>query len=221
MRLDLGSPVRCTDDAVGELADVVIDPQTRRVTHLVVQPHHRDEEARLVPIDRAQAGEASDATISLSCTVAQMSEFELVREAAYLRLGEVPAEDPDWDVGIEEPLGLPPSPGMDAYGVGGVDVDPHVMLTYDRVPMGEVEIRRASSVTSADGHHLGHVDGFVLDSEQQIAHLVLEHGHLWGRREVVIPASAVARVETDEVALTMSKDEVGALPSARVHRRRN
>ena len=221
MRLDLGSPVRCTDDAVGELADVVIDPQTRRVTHLVVQPHHRDEEARLVPIDRAQAGEASDATISLSCTVAQMSEFELVREAAYLRLGEVPAEDPDWDVGIEEPLGLPPSPGMDAFGVGGVDIDPHVMLTYDRVPMGEVEIRRASSVTSADGHHLGHVDGFVLDSEQQIAHLVLEHGHLWGRREVVIPASAVARVENDEVALTLSKDEVGALPSARVHRRRD
>ena len=151
MRLDLGSPVRCTDDAVGELADVVIDPQTRRVTHLVVQPHHRDEEARLVPIDRAQAGEASDATISLSCTVAQMSEFELVREAAYLRLGEVPAEDPDWDVGIEEPLGLPPSPGMDAFGVGGVDIDPHVMLTYDRVPMGEVEIRRASSVTWRTG----------------------------------------------------------------------
>ena len=221
MRLDLGSPVRCTDDAFGELADVVIDPQTRRVTHLVVQPHHRDEEARLVPIDRAQAGEASDATISLSCTVAQMREFELVREAAYLRLGEVPVEDPDWDVGIEEPLGLPPPPGMGGFGVGGVDIDPHVMLSYDRIPMGEVEIRRASSVTSADGHHLGHVDGFVLDSEQQIAHLVLEHGHLWGRREVVIPASAVARVETDEVALTLSKDEVGALPSARVHRRRD
>ena len=221
MRLDLGSPVRCTDDAFGELADVVIDPETRRVTHLVVQPHRRDEQARLVPVDRARAGETSDATISLVCTVAQMSEFEFVRESAYLRLGEVPVEDPDWDVGIEEPLGLPPSTGMGTFGAGGVDIDPHMMLSYDRIPMGEVEIRRASSVTSADGHHLGHVDGFVLDSEQQIAHLVLEHGHLWGRREVVIPASAVARVDTDEVALTLSKDEVGALPSARVHRRRS
>ncbi len=45
MRLDLGSPVRCTDDAFGELADVVIDPETRRVTHLVVQPHQRDEQS--------------------------------------------------------------------------------------------------------------------------------------------------------------------------------
>jgi len=221
MRLDLGSPVRCTDDAFGELADVVIDPQTRRVTHLVVQPHHRDAQARLVPVDRARAGESSDATISLSCTVAEMSEFELVRESAYLRLGEVPVEDPDWDVGIEAPLALPPPTGMDGFGAGAVDIDPHVMLSYDRIPIGEVEIRRASSVTSADGHHLGHVDGFVLDGKQQIAHLVLEHGHLWGRREVVIPASAVAHVDTDEVVLTLSKDAVGALPSARVHRRRS
>jgi sporulation protein YlmC with PRC-barrel domain len=205
----------------GELADVVIDPETRRVTHLVVQPHQRHEQARLVPVGRARAGESSDSTISLTCTVAAMSEFELVRESAYLRLGEVPVEDPDWDVGIEQPLAIPPSTGMDTLGVAPIDFDSHVVLSYDRVPMGEVEIRRASSVSSADGHHLGHVDGFVLDEEQEIAHLVLEHGHLWGRREVVIPASAVARVETDEVVLTLSKDAVAALPSARVHRRRS
>jgi len=140
MRLDLGSPVRCSDDAFGELADVVIDPKTRCVTHLVVQPHQRDEQARLVPVDRAQAGQTSNATISLGCTVAQMSEFERVREAAYLRLGEVPVEDPDWDVGIEEPLALPPSAETGAFGAGGVDIDPHVMLTYDRIPVGEVEL---------------------------------------------------------------------------------
>ena len=99
---------------------------------------------------------------------------------------------------------------MDTFNT--IDVDPHVMLSYDRIPLGQVEIRRSSGVTSADEHHLGHVDGFVLDDEQQIAHLVLEHGHLWGRREVVIPVSAVDRVETDEVVLTLSKDEVGALP---------
>ena len=162
MRLDLGSSVRCTDEAFGELADVVIDPETRRVTHLVVQPHQRREQARLVPVDRARAGETSDATISLSCTIAEMSEFELVRESEYLRLGEIPVGDPDWQVGIEEPLALPPSMGMDTLGAGAVDFDPHVMRTYDRIPMGEVEIRRASGVTSADGHHLGQSTGSSL-----------------------------------------------------------
>jgi hypothetical protein len=46
----------------------------------------------------------------------------------------------------------------------------------------------------------------------------LERGHLWGRREVTIPIGAVAKVETDTVTLRMSREEVGELPSVRVHR---
>jgi hypothetical protein len=83
---------------------------------------------------------------------------------------------------------------------------------YDRVPKHEVELRRASSVRSADGYELGEVDGFVVDGDDGITHLVLEHGHLWGRREVTIPIGAVSRVETDAVTLGLTRDEVGALP---------
>ena len=91
-------------------------------------------------------------------------------------------------------------------------------MTYDRIPKGEVEIRRASEVTSADGHHLGRVDGFVVADDDAITHFVLERGHLWGRREVTIPMNAVAHVHTDAVTLTLTKDEVGDLPSVHVHR---
>ena len=221
MRLDLGCPVRCTDDAFGELADVVIDPTTRRVTHLVVQPRRKSEPARLVPIERARGGEEADGTIVLDGTVAEIGQLERVREAAYLRLGEFPVEDPDWEVGIEEMLAQPYYQGLDAVGAEPIAYDDHVMWQYDRIPKGDVEIRRASPVTSADRHHLGHVDGFMVDGQDHIGHLVLEHGHLWGKREVVIPIGAVARVETDAVVLTLSKDEVGALESHRVHRWRN
>jgi sporulation protein YlmC with PRC-barrel domain len=221
VRLDLGSPVRCTDGAFGELADVVIDPTTRRVTHLVVQPRRASEPARLVPVERARGGEEANATIVLDGSVADIGRLESVREAAYLRLGEFPVEDPDWQVGIGEMLALPYYQGLDAVGAEPVAYDSHVMWKYDRIPKGDVEIRRASTVTSSDGQHLGHVDGFVVDREDRIGHLVLEHGHLWGKREVVIPIGAVARVETDAVVLTLSKDEVGALESRRVHRWRN
>jgi sporulation protein YlmC with PRC-barrel domain len=91
-------------------------------------------------------------------------------------------------------------------------------MTYDRVPKGEVEVRRASPVFSADGHHLGHVEGFVVDGEDQITHVVLERGHLWGKRDVTIPIGSVAKVENDQVILDLSKDEVGRLPAVRVHR---
>ena len=82
MRLDLGSPVRCADEAFGELADVVIDPTTRRVTHLVVQPDRPSEPARLVPVERARGGEEAEGTILLDATVAEISRLESVRESA-------------------------------------------------------------------------------------------------------------------------------------------
>jgi hypothetical protein len=215
MRLDLGSAVRCADAEFGELADVVIDPTTRRVTHLVVQPHHRDDLARLVPAERARAAEGSDAVIALDYTVAEVNDLEPLHELAYLRLGEFPVDDPNWDVGVEDMLGLPYYQGIEAQPI---EYDPHVTVGYDRVPKGEVEIRRSSPVSSSDGYHLGHVDGFVVAGDDHISHVVLEHGHLLGKREVAIPIGALARVESDAVFLSLTKDEVGALPSHHVRR---
>ena len=222
MRLDLGSPVHCADGPFGELADVVIDPSTRRVSHLVVQPHHRHDLARLVRIDRAHALAPSNAGISLDYTVAEVSQLEPIRQSAYLRVGEFPVEDPAWEVGIQEIYALPYYESLTQDGLGtsiqAIDFDPHVAMGYDRLPKDKVEIRRASVVTAADGHHLGHVDGFIADADEQITHVVLEHGHLWGTREVAIPIGAVARIENDEVLLSLSRDEVGALKPLPVHR---
>jgi sporulation protein YlmC with PRC-barrel domain len=215
MRLDLGCPVRCTDGDYGKLADVVIDPSTRRVTHLVVESEHSDEAARLVPVERARSDEAG---IVLDATVKEVAALDPVHEAAYLRLGEFPVEDPNWDVGVAEMLALPYYTGLDAVGSQPIALDDRVMWRYDRIPKGKIEIRRATPVMSADGHHLGHVDGFVVDGDDHIGELVLERGHLWGKREVVIPIGAVDRVESDSIVLILTKDAVGALESRHVHR---
>lgn len=211
MRLELRQPVRYGGDKLGELGDVVIDPVSRRVTHLVVQPPHRHGLARLVPIELAEGGDE----ISLSCTEQEFDDLRPVQEAAYLRLGEAPVEDPDWDVGVEGVLAMPYYP-LDS---GPAEYREYAAVAYDRIPKGEVEIQRASGVVSADGHDCGHVDGFVVDGEDQaITHVVLERGHLWGRREVTIPIGAVAGVETDLVTLTLTREQVGALPAVRVRR---
>ena len=143
-------------------------------------------------------------------------QFECVHEGAYLRLGDNPAEDPDWEVGVEDVLALPYYEGSDLGPYP--ELDSGVTMYYDRVPKGEVEVRRASAVISADGHSLGEVDGFVVDADKHITHFVLERGHLWGRKEVTIPIGALARIETDEVHIALSKDEVGALPAVHVGR---
>ena len=204
------------------MADIVVDPLEKRVTHLVIRPQQDEGQRRLVPIQLAKGRDDKLREIELECTLEEAQGFESVHEAAYLRLGESPAEDPDWDVGVADVLSLPYYAGL---GYAGSDtnpypdqLDPNVSLFYDRVPKGEVEIRRTSAVTSADGHSLGEVDGFVVSADEHITHVVLERGHVWGRKEVTIPIGAVARVESDVVHLALSKDEVGALPAVRVGR---
>jgi sporulation protein YlmC with PRC-barrel domain len=212
MRLELGEPIVCTDGEVGELADVVVDPIQRRVTHLVVQPHGKLGPARLVPAELASGDEGR---ISLRCTRADVDGYATVRESSYLRTGELPTDDPDWDVGIEDVLAMPYYTAPDVGVYPALD-EPYVM-TYDRVPKGEVEIRRASAVVSADDEQLGEVEALVVDGGE-ITHIVLERGHLWGRRDVTIPIGAVAKVESDTVTLRLSKNDVGDLPAVRVHR---
>ena len=213
MRLDLGSSVHCTDAAFGELADVVVDPIARRVTHLVVAPHGHHERARLVPIDRARPTEDG---LALDYSIADVEALEPLQESAYMRAGERVVADPDWDVGTEDVLALPVYQELNGMG-SAIDPDPHVMVTYDRIPKLEVEIRRSSAVYSTDGHHLGHVEGFLIGSGE-MADIVLERGHLWGRREVVIPAASVERVENDKITLSLTKDQVGELDVRHVHR---
>ena len=218
MRLEIGNRVRCTDGVYGELADIVIDPLEKRVAHLVVRPEQGEGEARLVPIQLAKGRDDEQREIELECTLDQAQGFESVHRAAYLRLGENPTEDPDWDVGVEDVLAMPYyAAGLDEDAYAG-GFDSHATIHYDRVPKGEVEVRRASVVFSTDDHALGEVDGFVVDADEHITHFVLERGHLWGRKEVTIPIGAVARVESDVVHVALSKDEVGALPAVRVGR---
>jgi sporulation protein YlmC with PRC-barrel domain len=201
---------------LGELADLVIDPAKRRVTHLVVQPHHQDAVvgSRLVPVELADSAEGKP-EITLRCTVGEVAKLEPVQEIAFLRLGEFPVDDPDWDVGVTQVLAEP-------YYAAGELAGPSYLADaetfYDRIPKDEVEIRRASLVRSADGHGLGHVEAFILDAQDSVTHFVLERGHLWGRRDITVPISAVAKIETDEVTLGLTKDEVGELPAVRVHR---
>ncbi len=164
MRLELGTPVSCSDGPLGELADVVIDPTSRRVTHVVVRTDEPMPADRLVPTGLV-AGER-DGTLVLGCTVAEAHELEAVQELAFLRLGEVPVADPDWDIGVQEVLSMP------YYQADYAPPADDVSVAYDRIPKGEVEIQRASRVRSSDGEDLGRVDGFIVDGDH-ITHLVL------------------------------------------------
>ena len=87
-----------------------------------------------------------------------------------------------------------------------------------RIPAGDVEIRRGECVHATDGD-IGRVQGLVVDpSDHHVTHVLLEEGHLWGKKEVSIPIESVTEVSDDGVRLALSRDEVRDLPSLGVSR---
>jgi hypothetical protein len=76
-----------------------------------------------------------------------------------VRLGEWPQpEDDDWDVGVSSVLSLPSYEDAELYGHAFPPMpDDRPLISYDRIPTREVELRRGSAAEAADGTALGHV----------------------------------------------------------------
>ena len=69
-------------------------------------------------------------------------------------------------------------------------------------------------VHAVDGE-IGQVLGFIVDpDDQRVTHVLLKEGHLWGRREVAIPISAVTAID-EGIRLNITKKQVEDLPPAR------
>jgi sporulation protein YlmC with PRC-barrel domain len=93
-----------------------------------------------------------------------------------------------------------------------IEPEAEKVLVVDRaVPMGETEVYRRQSVHAVDGE-IGQVEGFMVNpADEKVTHVLLEEGHLWGRKQVAIPVSAVASID-DGIRLNITKRQVEDLP---------
>ena len=196
----IGADASCTDGVCGQVSRVVVDPVARAVTHLVVKPAHGHghELGRLVPLGLV---DASGGQIRLGCTLAEFEKLERGEERHFL-----PARNPYPGYHADQVL------EMAHYGLHSYLGQPgEKSVTYDSVPQGEVAVRRGDPVFAADGD-IGQVQGLVIDpASDHVTHVLLEEGHLWGRKEVAIPIRAVTVLD-DGIRLSITKQQVQDLP---------
>ncbi len=197
----IGAEARCSDGACGEVIRVVVDPVARVLTHLVVEPKQRVGCGRLVPLDIV---DAAPGEVRLRCTKAAFEKLDLAEETQFLSrssdyAGYGPGQWLSWPYyGLGGGIGL---------SMGSLSQP----IVNDKVPLGEVAVRRGEQVHATDGD-IGRVQGLVIDpDDHQVTHVLLEEGHLWGRKEVAIPMSAVTRVDGG-IRLSISIQEVKDLP---------
>ncbi len=201
----IGADVSCTDGGCGKVTCVIVDPVARAVTHLVVEPKHHHDRGRLVPLDLV---DATTGEIRLRCTLAEFESLDPAEETQFLPgTPGYPGYDPGQVLYM-------PYYGAGMMGMAGAYVP--LTVTYDTVPLDEVEVRRGEHVHATDGH-IGRVQGLVIDPDSHhVTHVLLQEGHLWGRKEVAIPIGAVTGVD-DGIRLNLTKQHVQDLPPVDIH----
>lgn len=200
----IGTEATCTDGPCGTLTRVIIDPIAETVTHLVITPGGADGLDRLVPVTLVDGGEDG---LRVRCSLAEFGKLDAAEETHFL---PGPAGYPAYAPG--QVLAWP------YYGLGGMgmgmspEFGPGEPVTYQTVPAGEVSVRRGDHVHATDGA-IGRVQGLVIDpGSHHVTHVLLQEGHLWGRRDVAIPMSAITGTDSG-IRLSLTKKEVEDLPS--------
>jgi sporulation protein YlmC with PRC-barrel domain len=203
----IGAEVTCSDGGCGQLSRVVVDPVARALTHLVVGPKHRQGRGRLVPIDLV---DATADEIRLRCSAAEFDALEGAEERHFL-----PEPSEEMGYGAGQALAWPYyglGGGIGGTGMDGIGLATPEIIIEDRVPAGEVEVRRGEHVRATDGN-IGRVRGLVIDpKDHHVTHVLLDEGHLWGKKEIAIPIGAVKDVAADGVRLSLTRDQVRDLP---------
>ncbi len=193
MQVDIQAPVYCADGThVGKVDRVVIDPDAKRVTHVVIHKGTWLSRDIVVPLDAIERTDRHGVYLRLAPDqVNALPDFVEV-EWAQPREGWVPP--PGY---FESVVLWPPYYGQPAAP------------TTERLRLGEheVAITEGTDVECTDGK-IGVVDRVLLDPEtRRLEGLVVREGVIL-THAVVVPARWVADASADAVRLNVAKDTV-------------
>ena len=199
--LVIGAAAHCSDGFPGELKHLVVDPEARAVTHLVIEPELEHGTAfglaRLVPLDHV---DATGEEIGLRYTEAEFKGLSPAEEA----LAEF------------DPVQLlPAAQGWRDAGEEVLDGDQirpvREVEETDLIPGNEVEESRGDRIHATDGD-VGQLHALRVNAESGQVTGVIVKRHPWSRKELAIPADKVSGFGSG-IQLSIAKHDVQALTS--------
>jgi sporulation protein YlmC with PRC-barrel domain len=200
MDIPMKAKVHCADGPGGTSTMVIINPTSRKITHLVVKERQSPHTERLVPI--RYITDTGDDVIRLNCSRHGLSEMQPLVRTEFVR-----AEMPDFDEGSRQ--------CADVRYV----VPKWVKVRYRSIPQGEHGVRRGARVAATDGV-VGRLEEFIIDpGSGKITQLLVRDGQLWERERVMIPNTEIERIEEGTVRLVLDKKGVKELTTTPVPRK--
>ncbi len=167
--IPIKAKVECTDGPCGKSTHVIADPNSGKLTHVVVKdkklPGSPD---RLVPVEKI--ADTSGGVIRLNCTRDELADMPPFTTVHYVQ-----KEIPDYADSYVAGEPLPPLP-EDTW----VDT-----AKEEHIPADELALSHGMAVKTKESKKVGQVDGLVVDPDSgEISHLLMQEGHLISERKI-------------------------------------
>lgn len=211
MQFKNGTHVYTADNQdVGDVVRVVLDPQTKAVTHIVVRQGVLFTEDNVIPVELVAS--AADDRINLNQTADRLPEFPPFEETYYLPTDR---ENPAYSYSDEAApsyIGYPPVgttwwgyPGYLGYGALIPEAGAANTKVEQNIPDNTVGLSEGAEVVTVDDEKVGEVSRVIVDgASKRATHIVVSQGWLLKERKL-IPTSWIREISENRVQLGIEK----------------
>src|SRR5574341_175385 len=210
MQFKKGAEVFSGDgEKIGTLNRVVIDPQTREVSNLIVGKGLLLRTDKVIPITLIDL-DVEDRIVLKKTNQDILEDFPDFETAHYVELGE--PDNPYHDY-IEASYWYPPvHAGWPMSNYVGYPIPQFVLKTDQDIPEGTVALQEGAKVISRDGEHVGNVEQVITEpKDNRVTHFVVSEGILLKEHKLV-PSVWVTKVDEDQIHLSVDSSVFEHLP---------
>ncbi len=185
---------------VGSVDRVVMDPNTKEVSAIVVRKGVLFVDDKLVPVSRITSATVNHVTID----VADFDQLPNFIETEYIGIG-VPQEEVLEEAVMAEPLYWYPPIGSAMWGYPPMTGYPPELPVagHKQIPEGLIALHEGARVMSSDGRHVGDIERVITEeADNRVTHFVLTKGLLFPEKKL-LPMAWVKAVDDEQVQLNV------------------
>ncbi|MDK2952034.1 MAG: hypothetical protein PWQ77_1699 [Kosmotogales bacterium] len=182
---------------VGKLLSIVMYPNKKKITHIVVEKGFFNRREKLVPVENIIFAEKDEVRINVeSGAMDQFKDFESIQFIE----GENDNENITpiyWYRPVDAYTELYPLP---LYGA------------KQNIPKGQEYLEEGSYVFSVDEEELGYVKSLICNDEGNITHIAIDTRQFSSKGDKLIPVDWIKKIKECKVILSMTSKFVEDLP---------
>jgi uncharacterized protein YrrD len=198
---------------VGHVDRVVLNPQTKEVTHLVVRKGFLFTEDKIVPLNLIAS--ATEDRVSLCEDAGELDALPPFEETHYIPLDRADLRNVAYPIGTAAALyWYPPMGGSmsNPSGLGSTYLPPSRTEIDQNIPEGTVALKEGARVFDDGNQHVGNVTRVFTESPgDRVTFVLISEGVVFKEKKL-IPVAWIREIQEEEIFLNVGTTVLDRLP---------